>query len=429
MSPKKKASTGNAAGTLIALVIIAGIGILYMTTGADPLGIFGGTPTATRTVSVSSPTVETVTETVATETPLPVVTKTAAPVFTVTSEPSWWQVYFVAPQRIRQADEEKYGAQGIPPEIMKGSITEALIQHIDAAKVSIHIASYETDLVDVAEALIRAQKRGVDVRWITDDEAGLEADPKPGHGQFKLMTEAGIAVIDDQRGALMHHKFWLFDSEVVWTGSTNITISGMFEQDNNVIVIESPELAAIYERQFEDMWSGKFNSRSPSTVDQQQVNIDGTAIQILFSPEDKAISRIVPYVQNATKSVYFMAFTYTNPSLGQAMLAKAAQGVTVQGVFETTGSDTEYSQMPPLFCAKVPVRQDGNFAFLHHKAMVIDERYVVTGSLNFTDNADQSNNENVIILDNPEIAKLYIQEFQRVWGVAKDPDPEKIKCP
>ena len=70
--------------------------------------------------------------------------------------------------------------------------------------------------------------------------------------------------------------------------------------------------------------------------------------------------------------------------------------------------------MIPLYCAKAPVRQDGNPAFMHHKVIIIDDHIVVTGSLNFTDNADQQNNENVIIIDNADIAKLYVQDFQEL---------------
>ena len=59
---------------------------------------------------------------------------------------------------------------------------------------------------------------------------------------------------------------------------------------------------------------------------------------------------------------------------------------------------------------------------------IIDEHIVITGSLNFTDNADQQNNENVIIIDNADIARLYTQEFQRVWAAGHDPVAGKIKC-
>ena len=316
----------------------------------------------------------------------------------------------------------------IPAANYTGSLAEKLIQHIDAAQKTIHIASFEFDLTDVANALIRAKQRGVDVRWITDDDNGIGADTKPGRGQFKALKAAGIQIITDNRSPLMHNKFWLFDGQTVWTGSTNVTVSGMFEQNNNLIIIQSPDLAAIYERQWADLWSGKFTSKAPSTVDQQSVTIAGTPIQILFSPEDKAISHIIPYVQAAKTSIQFLAFTYTQDQLGNAMIDRKKAGVDVRGVFESTGSDTEYSEMIPLYCAQAPVRQDGNPAFMHHKVIIIDGHIVVTGSLNFTDNADQQNNENVLIVDNADIARLYMQEFQRVWDAGHDPDPSKMKC-
>lgn len=451
-SSRKNSSQQGKYGTLISLAVVLVFGLIYMGLGADPLGIFGSQPTPTTALEIATATALPPTDSfTATETPLPIaeasvtltdlpstdqptLTETTTstpetPTLTATATPiPWWQVYFVSPLSFGTKDETAYATNGLPANIYAGSIAEKLVQRIDAAQTSIHIASFETDLLEVTQALIRAKERGVDVRWITDDEAGTEKDEQPGHGKFKMLTDAGIGVIDDKRSGLMHDKFWIFDSATVWTGSTNVTISGMIKQNNNVIVIELPELAAIYERQWADMWSGKFNAKSPSTVDQQKITIQDTHIQVLFSPEDKAIEKLIPYVQNAQSSVMFMAFTYTQPQLGQAMLDAAKRGVNVTGVFETLGSDSEYGQMGPLFCAKLPVRQDGNKEFLHHKVIIIDERYVVTGSLNFTDNASQSNNENVIILDNPAIARLYLDEFQRVWQIAKDPNPTKTKC-
>lgn len=426
MSPTRRPKSST--GTVLVLVVVLVLGFFYAVSSSDPLRLFPSTVTAPPQGQVSLTKTAEPTLTPKPGQPTVEAPTTAPGDATPVASGTWWQVYFVTPRQISDTLAEKYSIDGLPPELMNGSITEKLIQRIDAAKTTIHIASFETDLNDVAKALIRAKDRGVDVRWITDDDSGILADKKPGHGQFAMLKKAGIKVIDDGRGALMHDKFWIFDGETVWTGSTNVTVSGMFQQNNNVIVIESPELAAIYESQWADMWAGKFNAKSPSTVDQQKLTIDGTSIQILFSPEDKAISQIIPYVQAAKKSIRFMAFTYTQEQLGAAMLAAMKNGVEVTGVFEATGSDTEFSQMPPLFCAKAPVRQDGNPAFLHHKVIIIDEQIVITGSLNFTDNADQSNNENVIIIDNADIAKLFTAEFQRVWAAGHDPDPGKLKC-
>jgi phosphatidylserine/phosphatidylglycerophosphate/cardiolipin synthase-like enzyme len=328
----------------------------------------------------------------------------------------WWQVYFTSPLTIND------------PEILSGSIPEHLIGLIDNTQVSIHIASFEFNLTPVAEALINAQKRGVDVRWVTDDEHGIEADEEDDHGQFAMLEEAGIEIVDDERSALMHNKFWIFDSKTVWTGSTNITKNGNFRNNNNVIIIHSPELATIYEREFEEMWNGEFGPTSTSTINLQATIIDGTQIQVLFAAEDEVVSYLTDMVSQARSDIHFMAFSFTHDDLGTAMLERAAEGVPVTGIFEKRGSETEYSELTALFCANLPVRQDGNPGTFHHKVIIIDNHIVVTGSLNFSENADSSNDENVLIIDNSEIAALYLEEFDRRWLEAEDPDPNDLSC-
>lgn len=330
----------------------------------------------------------------------------------------WWEVYFTDPVNLRD------------PNVMAGSVEEKLIGFIDAAQTSIHIASYEFDLTNVANALIAAKARGVDVRWVTDDEHGLEADADPGHGQFALLQAAGIEVRDDLgRSAFMHNKFWIFDRQIVWTGSTNITRNGVYDQNNNVIVIRSPGLAEIYEREFDEMWDGQFGARSPSTLADQSLVVDGTHIQVIFTSEDSALENvIIPLVQGAESSVYFMAFSFTDFPLADAMIQRRLRDLDVAGVFEAFGSTSESAEMRTLFCGDVPVRQDGNGGFLHHKVIIVDERYVVTGSLNFSTRAETANDENVIIIDNPDIARLYVEEFERVWALGRDPDPVAMAC-
>jgi len=102
--------------------------------------------------------------------------------------------------------------------------------------------------------------------------------------------------------------------------------------------------------------------------------------------------------------------------------------VDVTGIFETRGSETEFSELPPMYCAGLPVRQDGNPSTFHHKVIVIDGQILITGSLNFSNNADESNDENVVILNNPAIAAQYLQEFERRWVEAKQPNPADMSC-
>jgi phosphatidylserine/phosphatidylglycerophosphate/cardiolipin synthase-like enzyme len=316
------------------------------------------------------------------------------------------------------------------PAQWQNSIEGRLIEKINAAQTSIHIASFEFDLLPVAEALIAAHNRGVDVRWVTDDEHGLEADTDPGGGQFAMLQNAGIEVRADTRSALMHNKFWIFDGQILWTGSTNITENGIFVQDNNTIVFFSPELAVIYEREFQEMWDGEFGPRSPSQLAEQSIDLNGTPIQVIFTSEDHALeTTIVPLVSNATSSIRFLAFSFTDFPLADAMIRRAQQGVDVAGVIDKTQAGGQGSELSTLFCAGVPVRHDGNPQFMHSKVIIIDERYVVTGSLNFSTSAEEDNDENVIIIDNADIARLYIQDFDRVYSQGTDPDPAKVTCP
>ena len=72
--------------------------------------------------------------------------------------------------------------------------------------------------------------------------------------------------------------------------------------------------------------------------------------------------------------------------------------------------------------------QDGNPGVMHHKVILIDDDIVVTGSFNFSANADDSNDENVVVLRNKDIAALYLQEFERRWAEAEEPDAADLGC-
>jgi len=326
----------------------------------------------------------------------------------------WWEVLFSS--GTKELGEESQ------------AIARRLSTYINLATRSIHIAAFETDIDEIADALIAAHNRGVDVRWITDDENGTDADAEEGRGQFARMEAAGIPIRDDQRSALMHNKFIIFDEAILWTGSMNLTWNDLGRNNNNVIVADAPEVAAIYAREFQEMWDGQFGAKSPSTKSTQATALQGTPFIVRFAPEDDPFEQLVALTGAARHSIRFMAFSFTQDDLGQVMLERAAAGVGVSGIFEVRGSETEYAELSPLYCAGLAVRQDGNPGTFHHKVIVIDETVVVTGSMNFSENAASSNDENVIALSNPDIARAYLEEFDRRWAEATEPDPADMAC-
>ena len=323
-----------------------------------------------------------------------------------------WQVMFTTPENNQDIDETNYD--------IKGSIAEALISLIDKARESIHICSFEMNLEEVADALIAAKKRGLEVVFITDDEHGIEADEEDGLNLFSKMEEAGIEIHDDARSGLMHDKIWLFDKAVLWTGSCNITVNGVFRNNNDVVVLFSEDAAAIYEKEFDEMRAGEFGTTSTSTVDEQVIDIAGTEVRVFFGAEDDVIDHISPIVQAAEKSVQFMAYSFTHDTLGDAVIDRYEQGKDVMGIFELRGSETEYSELGRMHDLGMQVRQDGNSRTFHFKNFILDENTVMTGSFNFSESADESNDENFLLIGNETIAQLYLDEFDRRWEEGSD---------
>jgi phosphatidylserine/phosphatidylglycerophosphate/cardiolipin synthase-like enzyme len=133
------------------------------------------------------------------------------------------------------------------------------------------------------------------------------------------------------------------------------------------------------------------------------------------------VSAITNALNTADTSIRFMTFSFTIDEIKDLMLAKAASDVLVQGIFETLGSETAFSTLTPLFCAGLPVRQDGNPFRLHHKVFIVDDDTVITGSFNISANATNSNDENLLIVQDPALAAQYIAEFERRWAEAVTP--------
>ena len=328
---------------------------------------------------------------------------------------AWYQLYFT--QVINSRDEADHTG---------AAVEDGLIDAILNAQNTIDAALFELNAPDTTAALLLALERGVRVRILADDEHNLE-DPE---STIEQLIAAGAEVVSDERSALMHSKFFVFDSQSVWTGSMNITRNGMYNNNNNAIYIESPELAANYIAEFNEMFvDHSFSSRAnPRPVMNRSVTVQGTQVETYFSPEDgDAIeARVVELINEADTSVRVMAFSFTLGSIGDAMIKRMGDGLIVEGVFETTGSLR--GQLTPLACAGADVRQDGNPNILHHKAFIIDNEIVVTGSFNFSASARDNNTENVLIIHNPMIASAFTNEWKARFAEGRVPPEGDVDC-
>jgi phosphatidylserine/phosphatidylglycerophosphate/cardiolipin synthase-like enzyme len=295
----------------------------------------------------------------------------------------------------------------------EGGPDTPLVQAINAARVSVDVAAYSLSLFSVQNALIDAHTRGVVVRMVMESDNMQDRAPQ-------ALKKAGIPIIGDQREGLMHNKFMVIDRAEVWTGSMNFTTSGTYEDNNNLIRIRSNKVAKDYTVEFEEMFKNNFfGADVVAETPYPNLTIDGTQLEIYFSPDDHVARRIAALLRGARQSIYFLAYSFTANDFGDILRQKARDGIPVAGVMEASqiasNPGTEFSSFSK---AGLPVYLDGNPGLMHHKVIIIDQEIVITGSYNFTSSAERSNDENVVIFFDKQIASRYMAEFQRVYDKA-----------
>ena len=325
-----------------------------------------------------------------------------------------WQVYFNEPDE--RADRAEY-AKGID---------SALAAAIDAAAQTLDIAAFELNSDPLRAAIARAAERGLAVRIVADDDHGLHDERNP---HLRDLAQSGIDLRDDSRSGLMHNKFAIIDREAVWTGSWNFTVNGTYRNNNNVLVLESADAVYAYQAEFDEMFERAEFGITSTDGGIVQFDHAGGEISLIFAPEADEISALIAEIENAVESIRFMTFVFSLDELAEAMLRQASsRDVTVEGVFEHRNSTASWSQLPALHCAGAAVRQDGNRYVLHHKVIIIDDHTVITGSFNFSRSAESKNDENIVIVRHAAIAKLYLEEWRRIWDSAQEVAPNAVAC-
>ncbi len=425
-----KSSQSSPGSVLIGAILVIIAAIIFAVTGIDLTGGALTQPTAAvtdvRTLTAptstpgprvtNTPRPATVTP-VAPGTPLPLITAQAPAGVTpiplsnaLGFQRGFWRVYFTVP--VGTNDRTQW----------RGGMEDVMVEAINSATRTLDIAAYEWRSQKMTDAVLAAAARGVQVRMVVDTDALDHPNSTLGELEF-----AGIPIVDDKRGPYMHNKFMVIDGLTVWTGSMNYQPNDIFRNNNNVVMLRSRQAADVFTAEFNEMFVDRqFGRRSPA-ANVGNFTQDGTAIEIYFAPENDVMATIIREVNQAQRSIRFASFSFTDHDLAVAMLNRKEQaGVGVSGVFETTGSLTTSSELTFLYCAGVPVFQDGNPGVLHHKFIVIDNQTVVTGSFNFSSNAANNNDENLLIIRNADIAALYMEEWARVRAIARQ--PQRVTC-
>lgn len=391
---------------------------------------------------------------------------------------------------------------------------QMVIDAIAQAKSSIDVAVQEFRLPNVAKALRDRAKAGVKVRVILENtysrpySAYTSADvaklPKREQDRYQeartlidqnrdgqlnpseinerdalvILDNAKIARIDDtadgSRGSgLMHHKFLVIDNQTVIVASANFTLSDFFGDlrtessrgnANNLLKINSPDLAKLFTEEFNFLWGRRFGTKKPYRP-AQQVKIGDTLIAVQFSPASSKVEwqetsngLIARLLAQAEHSIDLALFVFSEQDLVNTIEPQAQKGIPIRALIEPSFMYRPYSEgldmlgvalsdhckleannrpwQSPIKTVGVPQLPPGDM--LHHKFGMVDRHTVLTGSHNWTPAANRNNDETLLAIRSPVVAAHFQQEFERLYANAtlgippalqRKIDAEQKNCP
>ena len=312
-------------------------------------------------------------------------------------------------------------------------IDDTLIQYINRAKSSIDFTMYnfnESGISSVTSALNAADARGVVVRVIFDGSANNSAiqNLNPSIKKIASPTSSNYGI--------MHNKFIIFDANtndandaIVWTGSTNLTNTQINLDPNSVIIIQDKSLAIAYTLEFNEMFgsTGPIPSLTnakfgPDKMDNTPhlFEIGGRKVECYFSPSDGTNDHIISTIESAGNNMRIATMLITRSDIAYAIQDavnnnNAATKILVDN--ESSCSQTVWSILSSLLGNDL-VDDKSQPGIMHHKFMIVDEGTssdptLLVGSHNWSNAANNKNDENTLILYDDTLANIYYQAFKQ----------------
>lgn len=319
-----------------------------------------------------------------------------------------------------------------------GKLVSQLVKFIQGARHSLDIAIYDMRSGDVLKALKGISSK-VQLQILYDNgRAGGSSrtvDPKVST-TAQAINAAGLKSfsqpVKEKSGHLMHNKFVVRDGTSVWSGSGNFTNGGLLLQDNNFFVMDSPAIAAAYSKTFGDLGSPGHAASHITAVASSptKVKLGNIPVTIFFSTQVGATEGIEAEIQSrlkGAKKIRVIAMLVSDQGILASLLAskkKDIQGVVdpheMKVVMKNKPNDPNFwfANGDPRFVAANSHAFNGTGDkndFMHNKVMIIDDKVVITGSYNFSENAE-ANDENLLIFESASIAEAYNKYFNALFA-------------
>jgi phosphatidylserine/phosphatidylglycerophosphate/cardiolipin synthase-like enzyme len=141
-----------------------------------------------------------------------------------------------------------------------------------------------------------------------------------------------------------------------------------------------------------------------------------STVTVYFSPHGGCTEAVLSEIRHATKTIDLQAYSFTSASIARALADAEGRGVRVRAILDKKETGSQYSSATYLLKCHVETFTDGQHPIAHSKTMIIDGATVVTGSFNFTRQAE-SNSENLLIIKGDQrLVVEYIENFERHLG-------------
>ncbi len=137
---------------------------------------------------------------------------------------------------------------------------------------------------------------------------------------------------------------------------------------------------------------------------------------VCFSPKNNCYERIVSLIDNTNTSLKIAIFSFTSKDIADAVVRAHTRRVNVQLIMDKQQSDGVGSQYHFLKEIGIPTKIDNTSGYMHNKYIISDDKNILTGSYNFTINADKRNFENFMISNDLELVEIYNKNFTLLWN-------------
>lgn len=316
---------------------------------------------------------------------------------------------------------------------LNGKFPDTIAAYINRAKYSIDIALYNytassgSNVAKIATAVNNAIARGVVVRWLYN---GTSATANS--GLALLNAQVHTAPSANYNNYIMHNKFMVIDvnspdstEAVAQTGSYNWSDFQTTGDYNNIIFIRNRQVALAFYNEFNKMWGGtaalpdtnaaKFSTFKTASA-QTSFNVNGTPVQVYFSPKDSLGSKLQRSINTANFDLFFSIYAFTDFSISNDIKNRYNSGITVKGIMdEFNVNNNAYNNLLPVLGSNMIVFSGTDF--YHNKTMLVDplnpssDPQVFTGSFNWTAAGQYSNDENAVVIHDAVIANQYYQSL------------------